>query len=109
MKYKKIKGIIHDNDRWEEAYKGFALLVVCASCGRELSGEEKYCPECGHKLRPLMTEIPCEKIIELLSLHSEELIRNDAPGKKKEGEDDVADANAARQEPLVIESCHLQR
>lgn len=27
----------------------------------------------------------------------------------KKGEDDVADANAARQEPLVIDSCHLQR
>ena len=28
---------------------------------------------------------------------------------KKKGEDDIADANAARQEPLVIESCHLRR
>ena len=73
MKYEQIKGSIHDNNKWGVSYEGFALSVVCSSCGCKLSGKEKYCPECGHKLRPLMTEITCEKIVELLSLHSGEL------------------------------------
>ena len=64
MRYTKIRQYDHENYR-------LVLDVACQSCGAELNGTEKFCPNCGTKLAKLpravamtgdLTEWLCESL-----------------------------------------------
>ena len=63
MKYSKILG--SSNRCGGISYLSMGL--VCGKCRHELCGEEKFCPECGHKLLRLERKIPEDFILGILN------------------------------------------
>ena len=50
---------------WNEP-KVFAT-AVCSKCGKKLTGEEYFCPNCGRKLSRIRLAIPSSEVIDLIN------------------------------------------
>lgn len=53
-------------DIWQTGID-MVLKAACKKCEHRLEGEEKFCPECGKKLRKIPKKIRTSAIIELLN------------------------------------------
>ena len=84
MKYTEIKG-----SPVEDGTVRFVHLArACKECGFSLRGEEKFCPECGHKLLRLEEKVPEDFILGFLNGRYKTI------AVKTEGNDDVTSVTA---------------
>lgn len=84
MKYTKIKGSPVEDGTVSVLY----LARACRECGFSLRGEEKFCPECGHKLLRLEEKVPEDFILGFLNGRYKTI------SVGEEGNDDVASVTA---------------
>ena len=84
MKYTKIKG-----SPVEDGTVRFVHLErACRECGFTLRGEEKFCPECGHKLLRLEEKVSEDFILGILNGRDKTIAVGEV------GNDDVASVTA---------------
>ena len=96
MKYTKILG-----SPCGSADERYILIErVCSTCCKKLKGDEKFCPECGHKLKFTTEQVPEKCIIDYLN--KEPFIGSSfKPEKRTKGDVDLVTSVTAKEDSNV--------